>query len=82
MDDIELKKIEAKIDEIISDKLKSEDEDIRKKVKDLEQEIKNFKEGQVDDKVKEQIKMMYENGEISKKEFEQMIAEPGEEDYQ
>jgi len=79
MDDSEIRKIEAIVDRMISDKLKSEDEDIRKKVKELEQEIKDFKQSQVDDKVKEQIKAMLENGEISKQEYKQMI-EPGEED--
>jgi len=76
MNEEELKKIEAKIDEMISDKLKTEDEDIRKKVKELEQEIKDFKQSQVDDKVKEQIKAMLDNNEISQQEYEAM-TKPG-----
>jgi len=59
---------------------KTGDEDVKKKLKEVEEAVEVYKQKQVAEKIKQTLKDGYDSGEYSKEEYEQMIAEPGDQD--
>ena len=80
MDDIETEKLEQEIDRLIKEKSENAAPELKKEIENLKTEINDYKVQETKEKVLKILKDGYEAGEYSKKEYEKMTKEPGDQD--